>query len=305
MERRRTLIVKWLKWIAITAGLFFVLARICYALTDDFRLANIACPIPYEKSWKIAALSPKDERLLEQILNQPFTYLGKGAQAYVFASQDNQYVLKFFKFKHLHPSFFIKALPAVGSFKTYKEKQIARKERKLMGVFKSYKLAYDANRSESGLVFIQLNTEDSPQRLVTITDKLGIKRTIDLQNYPFIVQHKGKMLRVVVDELLKKQDVKMAKKRFGQILDLYAREYRKGIFDHDHGVMRNTGFIGDDPIHLDVGKLVIEEEMRDKKNARKDAELVVNKINFWMKKHYPQYSEEMASYLSQEMEQLY
>lgn len=305
MQRPRNRTLNSLKWILIAALSIFVLARIYYNVTDDFRLGNITFPLPYEKSWEIAAPSSEGEKQLEVILAQPFSYLGKGAQSYVFASEDGKYVLKFFKFKHLRPSLFIDALPPIGFLKTYKEKQTARKERKLFGVFKSYKLAYEVDKNESGLIFIQLNTEDNPERFVTIIDKIGMKRTIDLQKYPFILQCKGETLRTVLSQLLQKQDIDTAEIRLGQILDLYAGEYKKGIYDHDHGIMQNTGFVGEQPIHLDVGKLLSEEKMRDKQYAKEDAEIVVRNINLWIGKNYPQYSERIAGFLNKKLEQLF
>jgi len=305
MKRHRNSLLNGLKWFLITVLVVFALARLYYFVTDDFRLSNITYPLPYEKNWEVADLSPAQAKELPQILAQPFYYLGKGAQSYAFVSEDDKYVLKFFKFKHLRPSFFVDSLPGIGFLKTYKEKQAARKERKLFGVFNSYKLAYDVDKEESGLIFIQLNTEGNPNRYVTVIDKIGIERTVDLHGYPFILQEKGETLRTVVKRLLKNEEIEKAETRFGQILDLYAREYSKGIYDHDHGVMQNTGFIGDRPIHLDVGKLLREEKMRDKNIAKQDAEVVTGKINGWIKKNYPQHSERITTYLQLKIERLF
>jgi hypothetical protein len=296
---------KILKWIAFPLLIVFILARFYYALTDDFRLSNITFPLPYKESWSVTPLDSEHEKQLEKIFSQPFYYLGKGAQSYVFSSEDRQYVLKFFKFKHLRPSVFIDTLPSIGLLKTYKDKQNARKQRKLFGVFESYKLAYDMDKNESGLIFIQLNTEGNPKRLITLYDKINLKREVDLQHYPFIVQKKGETLRVILSRLFKDGDITTVKERLGQILDLYAGEYNKGLYDHDHGIMQNTGFIGDIPIHLDVGKLLRDKNKQNKHDARKDATLVVNNINIWVKKHYSQYSEEIADYLKTKIDILF
>lgn len=302
MEKDYSFLVKALKWIVIPALLVFAFARVYYALTDDFRLSNITYPLPYDTNWEVPAPTPEGENLLSAILDQPYSYLGKGAQSYVFESQDGKYVLKFFKFKHIRPSIFVEALPPFGFLKQYKDKQTARKQRKLFGVFNSYKLAFDTNKDESGLIFIQLNTEGNPNRAVSITDKIGINRTISLKHYPFVIQNKGVNLRDDLNGLLAKGDVATTKVRLGQIIDLYANEYAKGVYDHDHGIMRNTGFVGDKPIHLDVGKLLRVESMRDKSNARKDIEIVVANINSWVKKQYPQYSKEIGNYLDEKVE---
>src|ERR1700724_132490 len=85
----------------------FGLARLYYRLTDDFRLSNMTYSLPFKAPWESPSLTPEQHRELAQILNQKFFYIGKGAQCYAFASDDQQYVLKFFKFKHLKPSFWV------------------------------------------------------------------------------------------------------------------------------------------------------------------------------------------------------
>ena len=282
------------KWTLLITVILFISARIYYALTDDFRLSNITQEMPYEAAWNIPSPASEDEKQITTILDQPFFYLGKGAQSYAFASEDGKYVIKFFKFKHLRPFWFVDMLPPISFMKTYKEKQTERKKRKLFGVFLSYKLAYDTDKDESGLIFIQLNTKENIERSVTVVDKIGIKRTIDLSTVPFILQNKGETLKTVLSGLLKKGDIATAKERIDQIIDLYISEYRKGIYDHDHGVMQNTGFVGSKPIHLDVGKLMREEQMRDPSFAKQDLSLVASKINEWVAKHYPQYAKEIA-----------
>lgn len=289
----------------IVIALIFALVRIYYALTDDFRLGNITYEIPYDKNWEIASLTPKEEHELDKALNQSYTYLGKGSQCYAFVSKDDQYVVKFFKFKHLRPSWFVNSLPSIGPIKKYQEKQAARKERKLYGVYNSYKLAYDVDRQESGVLFIQLNYSGNPQRQVVLFDKLGLKHVIDLDHIAFIVQKKGEVFRDVLGESLKKGDIGSAKMRIGQVFEMYSGEYRKGVFDHDHGVMRNIGFVGDQPIHLDVGKLMADESMKDLLQAKKDLNVVANAIKHWVRSRYPQFHSELSSYMDGKIDELF
>jgi len=287
--------------IVITFGIF----RLYDYLTDDFRLGNITHSIPNQEEWAIPQPSSNEEKELDQILTQPFHYLGKGSQSYAFVSDDGGYVLKFFKFKHLRPNWFYEISASLGLFKEQHAKQAARKERKLWGVFRSYKLAYSEDRPESGLIFIQLNTSGNPRREITVRDKIGLRRTIDLQNYTFILQRKGESLEVVLDRLLKQGDVKSASTHLDQIFDLYASEYRKGIYDRDHAVMRNFGFIGDQPIHMDVGKLTADGALVDKQRSKADALLVDGRMKHWIKKYYPQYSEGLSARIDQKIQKLY
>lgn len=289
-------------WGISIAVFLFASVRLYFYTTDDFRLSNISYEMPYQQSWEIPFLPQEQEEQLQKILSQQFSYLGKGAQSYAFASDDGRYVLKFFKFKHLRPSWFQNLLPSIGFIKTYKEKQSARKRRKLYGVFQGYKIAYDHHKNESGLLFIQLNRQDNPNRTVIIRDKIGLKRTVELEHIPFILQEKGQTLRVVLNSLLQQGDVRGAESRIGKIFDLYASEYGKGIYDHDHGVMYNTGFVGDRPIHLDVGKMVQEDSMKQRQVAKQDMQLVAVKMNAWIEKFYPQYHPQLSEYIKQKIE---
>lgn len=274
--------------------LLFALARLYFRVTDDFRIANITYEIPFHSEWEIPSLDMASQDKVNTILDQKFSYIGKGAQCYAFGSDDGKYVLKLFKFKHLKPSLFVEYLPAIWPLKNYKEKETARKIRKLESVFVGYRLAYGVHRDETGLLYIQLNpNQGHTKRTVTVRDKIGLERTIDLDSIVFVVQEKAKTTRSVLRESLEKGDVAGAKRRVRQILDLYKLEYSKGIYDLDHGVMHNTGFVGEKPIHLDVGKLTKEERMKSKEYSRSDFAIILAKFDRWISENFPKEYPEM------------
>lgn len=294
---------KYIVWSLLSLLAIFILARIYYTLTDDFRIGNIIYQETYEEILAIPQLSQEEEERVQGLLDQTYTYLGKGAQSYAFASADGNYVLKFFKFKHLRPSSFWEYIPSIGPIGTYKKKLAARKRRKLIGVFRAYKLAYDRDREESRMIYVQLNTLGNHRHFVTVLDKIGFVQTINLEHIPFVIQEKGETLRSVLGNLLSMGDIINAKERINQVFDMYMREYQKGIFDHDHGVMRNIGFIKDKVFHLDVGKLVKKKAMQEKAVAKQDALLVADKIKKWIKHNYPEYEQELADFIDQKLNQ--
>ena len=277
---------KKLIYLCIISALLFGLVRIYYSLTDDFRISNITYQMPYHPEWETVKLSAEEQQQLNQILSQKFHYIGKGSQSYAFGSDDGRYVIKFFKFKHLRPSLLFGILPKLPFISNFQEREIFRKKRKLNSNFAGYKLAFDRNREGSRLIYVQLN----PSRLdhfVTVVDKIGMERAVNLGNIPYIVQEKGQTLRTLLGESLSQGDVEAAKQKINQIFDMYLKEYSKGIYDHDHGVMHNTGFIGDEVFHLDIGKLVAKEQMKQQEYYEPDLILVANKIDQWVKDHYP------------------
>lgn len=294
----------WFIRIVVYAVLIFALARVYYRLTDDFRVGNITYDIVYPKDWGIPPLSAEEQQKLDAILAQKFTYLGKGAQSYVFSSEDQQYVLKFFKFKHLRPVWYIRWMPDIAPLSTFLKKESSRKERKLRDVFTGYKLAYDLHRKESGLFFIQLIPSRHP-KLITVYDKIGLPRTIDLGEVVYVIQQKGESLRVVLAKALNLGDIALAKKRINQIFEMYLSEYNKGVYDHDHGVVRNAGFIGDDPLHLDLGKFYRNESMKQPDVQRDDLIKVAVKIDDWLFSHYPEDHKTLSQYMESQITGIY
>lgn len=267
----------------------FGLIRFYYFLTDDFRLSNITHEVEDNSAWNFAHLTPEEKVQLKEILSQEFTYLGKGAQVYAFASQDDQWVIKFFKFKHLKPSFFVSFLPSVYPFKEFKEANIQRKKRKLEGVFAGYRIAYLFDKENAGLFYVHFNKTNNLGATAILVDKLGLKHKVDLDPTVFIIQKKGQTLRQTLDHFLQKGDLDTAITRVNQILDMYLSEYENGVWDRDHGISHNTGFIADQPLHLDVGKLSYDENMKRKELYKDDLLHVGFKISAWVKEHYPEY----------------
>ncbi|BBI17663.1 hypothetical protein [Neochlamydia sp. S13] len=301
---RNKFLNKWVRVLLISLGLFG-LTRLYFKMTDDFRLSNISYNMPYRHEWEVPSLPKEEQQQLDNILDQKFYYVGKGAQSYAFKSADDKYILKFFKFKHLKPSVFISLIPPIGPLKVYKDKQRERKHRLLNSVFDGYRLAYNIHAHESGLIYIHLNKSVNLHKIVAVKDKIGIERQVDLDQVPFILQEKANTTRAEMMTLMGAQDMSGVKKRIQQIFDLYLLEYNKGIYDRDHGVMHNTGFVQDRAIHLDVGKLTKDERMKNSAYSQPDFLQVVHKLNAWFKLNYPEYHSTINVYMEQQMQKMF
>lgn len=285
------------KWIvAFVVGI--VALRGYFRLTDDFRLGNIQHELPYHAEWDFPA-RPE----VEKILQQPFHYIGKGSQSYAFAN--GEYVIKFFKYKHLRPHWLLELLSPLPYFNAYEKKQRLRKQRKLDHLFAGYHLAWTELRGESGLIFVHLNETKGLYPTITLYDKIGLKRHVELDSVVFILQKRAQTTRTVIDSLLAKNDLQMAQKRLRQILELYASEYKRGLYDMDHGVMHNTGFVGEEPIHLDIGKLAKEPRTQEPEFVRSDIQNVLSRIDSWLKTAYPDQRDELIKNLQKEAQELF
>lgn len=272
-----------------------VLTRLYFNLTDDFRLSNISYELPFKAPWKSRPLTVRENQSLDQILNQKFIYIGKGAQCYAFASADGNYVLKFFKFKHLKPSWLAYLLPPGD----YKDKYFKMKEKKLKNVFDAYDLAYREDKENVALIYLHLVPDENFNKKATVIDKIGLKREIDLNPTVFLIQRKGETLRTYLNKLLDNANIPQAKEGIDQVLQMYISEYQKGIYDRDHGVMVNAGFVEGHPFHLDAGKFAKIEKIKEKELYSEDLELVIWKIEEWIGFYYPQYKDDLFSFMEE------
>ena len=260
---------------------------------DNFSQKNISYDAPVIQGWSPPVLKPQEEANLNSILHQKFTYIGKGHQSYAFVSEDNQYVLKFFKFTYLKPSWFINWLPPLPFIVQYRERLEKGKQKRLHRVFRGYRIAYENDKDNSGLIYIHLLKTHNLHTTVNVKDKFGIEHTVDLDPIVFVVQKKARMTREVLKDLLDHNDLETFKSRIRQIFNLYVAEYKQGIFDSDHNVMSNTGFVGDRAIRLDVGRLTYNEDIKNPAVYMKDLKkIAVKRIDKWLKVNYPmQYDE--------------
>ena len=270
-----------------------------------FNVSNVTSSTPYRQDWEVGVPNHQETFLLNTIISQPLTYLGGGGQAYAFSSADGRYVLKLFKFNRFRPSAFFEKMPDLPPFRSYFQKHKDRRSKKLETAFAGYKLAYEMLRQESGLLLVQLNPLPRSV-IVTLRDQTGEFQAIDLQYIPFILQLKGEMLSSTLKELLAKGDLDRVKDCFDQLVALYLKEYSRGLYDLDRGLMHNIGSLeGKKLFHLDAGKLTYDEKMKLPQVYRHELQKVAVKIDLWLKKNTPIYASELSQYLHERIESLF
>lgn len=269
---------KLLLFIAIVVALL-----LCgYEFFDrQFSLNNISGLV---SNVRIEPLMGEEKDLLKAVLNQPYAYLARGRQCYAFVSQDGQYVCKFFDLRRYKPHGLTSLLPS----------NPARMQKKMNRLLNGYKLAYEHDRDFSMILFLQLQPNASLQQQVTVTDRFGFKHVLDLDDVPFVIQRKAIPAREEITKLLLKDDLEGAKRRFRQLMEMYAAEHRQGIFDRDRNFMYNTGFVGEKPMRLDVGRLRADERLKNYDFSRQELDKIIfERAGGWLQRHFPQYREEI------------
>lgn len=263
--------------------------------SGDFRIANITHEMPYRSEWAAPPLNVLDKQKIQKILDQEFRFLGKGSQSYAFASEDGQYVLKFFKFKHLRPSLLDRMILPVPPFDTWRKERFAEKQKNLERVFNGYRLSFDALKTESGLVYIHLNQTKDLKKKVRIQDKLGMWWKIDLDPTIFVIQKRAETTKSVMRKLIEEGKITEAKSRLKSALGMYTMIHRKGIFNGDRAILTNTGFIGDLAIHVDVGKFAKDARFYDYSTSAAERQRLLDRARKWIHKEYPQHEEALIA----------
>lgn len=282
--------MRWKFIIGILAALFLFFA---YDFADrQFRLGNVR--VDGNETHEFF-LNTDEELLLNSVLDQPYYYLDRGRQSFVFVSADGKYVLKFFDIRRYRPGW-----PTLFS-----SSSPARMQRKLKRLFQGYRLAYERDRDHAAIIFQQLVPNPALKKETVLFDRFGFKHVIVLGQVPFIIQRKGVPTREELSDLLRKGDVGNAQRRLRQILDMYADEYKRGLFDRDHNFMYNTGFVEDKPIRLDVGRLRADESYKEADIARSDLEKIAfERTEGWLMRHFPQYRDTIIQDMHEKVEEI-
>lgn len=289
--KKRNFLFLLLSFALLAYGIFAFNTKI----RPEFSIENVTFPQPYHREWETTPLVHQQKEQLTQILDQDFSYLGSGRQTYVFYSKDERYVLKLFRFHHLKASFLEEWLPPIAPMTQYKQHLIHSRQKRLTRIFSSHRLAFDLNKDNSGLIFIHLNNTSTIKKDLLVTDRFNQLHSINLDQTVFVIQEKAVRTRERFIELLDNGDVKAIKSHIKQLFDMYVSEYKRGIYDRDHNVIYNTGFIGDRAVHFDVGKMIRDESIKDPHIHKLDLEKIAwKRIDRWFRVYYPAYRSEVA-----------
>lgn len=300
-KSKKIVTIKRVGCLLLMVAVAYGIKLVYYQTTDGFHLSNITSDFAYDSRWQTADLSIAHKKELHSILNQPFHYLGKGCQSYVFGSEDEKYVIKFFKYQRFRPKpwgYYVDFLPGMKRYLRNKE---AFKTKKREGVFESWKLAYEKLSEETGVVYVHLNKTATLHQPFVFYDKVGMKYKIDLDQYEFMVQKKAKMLCDEIDNLMVTGKQTHAEALLDTLLTRLLSEYRRGLADNDHALMQNTGVYDGVPIHVDVGQFAEDEGIKDPDFYLQELYTKTYKFRIWLNENHPA----LAKAFDKRLESLY
>jgi hypothetical protein len=264
--------------ISCIIGCFFAAGWFCRKQTDGFTLLKISSSLSYHPEWETSNLTQVEKDEIRRVLEQPFTYLAKGEQCYVFASEDQKYVLKFFRQNHMRAPIWVEWLPSF--LNEYKSKERAKKESKLHRDFASYKLAYEKLREETGLVFLHLNKTQDLQCNTILIDKLNIAHQVPLDGMEFLLQKRAKPLYPALEECIAEGRIEEGKLLICNLVQLLMKiRKEKGILDSDPDLNINFGCIGIMPMQIDIGRYQKAENIKTTQEYGKEIALITDNLH--------------------------
>jgi hypothetical protein len=243
--------------------------------TCGFKLAKMHIDLPFRPDWEVApSLSRED---LNAILDQPFSYLDKGAQCYVFQSGDERHVVKLFRYDQPH-------------IIRHKKTSVEWKREKL---FSACLLAYQKAREETGLVYLHLNVTRGEVPILHAKGPIGQTLHFHLDRYRFAIQKKAQPFRASLLEAYHSSDKDALPRLIDSFVSVLSSRLGKGIGNSDPTVSRNFGFLEGKAVEIDFGNYYVHPPTIDEMHR------YTHRLRRWLKHHAP----EWVSYLDEKVKQ--
>lgn len=248
---------------------------------SGFTLSKISSSNPYDSKWEYP-ITPPQLSEIETILSQKFTYLASGNHCYTFASEDGEYVIKFFKQKQITPMTWKDHLPIPNRETVRKNRKDSRDR-----IYGSYVIAATKLKEQTGTLYLHLTKSRQFSRKLLLIDQHGKQRYINLNKAEFLIQKRAQIGYSYLHEILAQRNIEKAAFAIDSLFSLVATRCRLGILDDDCQLWKNFGFREGRAVEVDIG----EFRYSSSETIPLDVELdrIADQLSSWMTKHYPNY----------------
>ena len=232
--------------------------------------------------WELPSLPDEEQKVVDQILCQQFTYLARGSQAFAFISQDGKYVLKLFKQHKWHPKNILGYLPF--SFNPwYRDYQV--RQGKCHAVLSSCKTALLHVKEDTGVLFAHLNPTALTTPPLKLIDKHGKPWALDLGKSCFLLQKKADLFYPHIQKKMEEGDLEGAKYAITSTLKLLNRFIDMGVFENNAILRKNFGFIEGEAMQFDIGKFKFDGS---RKPDKREIGVITQSFYRWIGKNFPE-----------------
>lgn len=264
-----------------------VLQQFCYQATAGFQVIFIQTP---------KAISPLEHEIINQPppeelrsrLEQPFYFLGSGAQCYAFVSEDQSYVLKVFKQHNFFIPNFLTTCSSIPLLGSPCQKLILSQKNKREDLIRSCLIAGTDWSEETGTLYLHLATKNDLDFSLTLIDKLKISHILPAGNLQFVVQRKANLVTPTLAQLKKEGRHHEAEECVRSLISLIIKRCEKGIGDRDPVIRRNFGFIGTRAVEIDIGSYYFNPFLKSPPLYTRDVYFEIHNLHNWLQHHHPE-----------------
>jgi hypothetical protein len=247
--------------------------------THSFHLSRLMIDLPQDKNWSSKNLIPMDE--IYDILSQPFHYLDRGSQAFVFSSEDHKYVLKLFLFDR-ESTLINRCLNRVQD--DWNETLFTRSKKALDASAIAAKHVPDL----TGLVYVHLNASNEHLPPVLLVGSAWHRNRLDLNGVRFVLQRRVDSLERMLLKAYRDND----RQRFCQIVEqvdhLISFRMSHGICNEDATLFDNFGFLDGKAYEVDFGQYVMSPITSAEKSK------YMTQLYRWMENKTPRWKDQVA-----------
>jgi hypothetical protein len=273
----------------------------CQKQTHGFRPYLILSNLPNEPRWEVPPLSFEEQKRIDQLLDQRFTFLGSGGWCFAFLGQDGKTVLKFYRHSHFCPSSIFKDFSCkklllqsdpwpqnMNYFQTFN--------------FKSCMLLYSEANERTGILYVHLNKTQGKHKPVTLIDNIGIAHVIDLDKTEFVVQKRADLLFPHLQQLSEQKKMDEARQCIDDLLNCLLTLCQRGIRDNDQSLRENFGFTEDGAVTLDLSSFEFDETLKSPGQYRREIMNKTQRLSRFLRKYHPELYSHSEQRLSEIME---
>jgi len=197
-------------------------------------------------------------------------------------SADGKTVLKFLNYRRFYFPRWILCLPVPQGVKEY----AAARARRYGATLESFELAYEWLSQETGIEYLHLQRgEGLPE--IELTGP-GFLCRLDLNEVAFVLQKRADVsIFEKLEAVVQKEGEGGLRRVLSKILALLKQRCDLGIADNDRDIEINFGFYQDEPLLLDPGRLVFQENLGVKEKRLQELQASTKKLHAWLLKRYP------------------
>lgn len=271
-----------------------LLSKFAYIQAKGFTLLSVT-KTAFTSDWETSSSS------FPQQAKQPYHLFAKGRQAFVFISEDKQYILKVFKHRYPFQTLFCKAVshaPWIGEKARNTLTKLKKKKERLLS---SLVIADELLKPYTALVFTHPFKTKETFGKISIYDAQKICHSLDLDTSCFVLQKPSIMLYDYLRELKKENKLVEAQGIIKKLIDYLFFRADLGILDSDCLLRKNFAVYDGEIVQIDVGSFSFSDEAKAIPYQQEEMQRIITSLHYFLQDEYNGLQDYLNAYLQNQL----